>query len=88
LLDATPAALFGALASPFINTLQVSITHMAVAPITQLRFTPPPNDVHGITKSGLKAALLSVLAYTGYDAFVDLNAVADAGSGAKIPCCG
>jgi hypothetical protein len=34
--------------------------------------------VHGITKTGLKAALLSVLAYTGYDAFVDVNAVADA----------
>jgi hypothetical protein len=28
---------------------------------------PPPNDVHGITKAGLRQALLSVLAYTGYD---------------------
>jgi hypothetical protein len=68
---------------PFFSATKSSkfpITHMfdAVAPYYPIAFTPPPNDVHGITKSGLKKALLSVLSYTGYDAFVDVNAAADA----------
>lgn len=64
---------------PFFSATKSSkfpITHIfdAVAPYYPIAFTPPPNDVHGITKSGLKKALLSVLAYTGYDAFVVVDA--------------
>jgi len=33
----------------------------AVAPYYPIQFTPPPNDVHGITKEGLQMALLAVL---------------------------
>ena len=68
---------------PFFSATKSSkfpIIHIfdAVAPYYPIAFTPPPNDVHGITKTGLKKALLSVLAYTGYDAFVVVDAAADA----------
>lgn len=39
----------------------------AVSPYYPIQFTPPPNDVHGITKEGLTAALWNVLAFADYD---------------------
>lgn len=40
----------------------------AVAPYYPIHFTPPPNDVYGITRQGLHEALMAVLCFTGYDA--------------------
>jgi hypothetical protein len=75
---------------PFFSATKSStfpITHMfdAVAPYYPISFTPPPNDVHGITKTGLKKALFSVLAYTGYDAFVVVDAATDAAAAGAGP---
>ena len=39
----------------------------AVAPYYPIQFTPPPNNVHGITREGLHSALISVLTYTKMD---------------------
>jgi len=39
----------------------------AVAPYYPIQFTPPPNNIHGITREGLHSALISVLAFTGMD---------------------
>jgi len=39
----------------------------AIAPYYPIQFTPPPNNVHGITKSGLRDALLDIMGYTSYD---------------------
>ena len=39
----------------------------AVAPYYPIQFTPPPNDVHGITREGLTRALWNVLSYTEND---------------------
>lgn len=44
----------------------------AVAPYFPIQFTPPPNNVHGITREGLNSALLAVLCYTK----MDRNAIA------------
>jgi hypothetical protein len=40
----------------------------AVAPYFPIQFTPPPNNIHGISRIGLHSALVSVLTYTRYDA--------------------
>ena len=40
----------------------------AVAPYYPIQFTPPPNNVHGITRSGLHSSLVSVLTFGGADA--------------------
>jgi len=40
----------------------------AVAPYYPIHFTPPPNDVYGITRQGLHEALMAVLCFKGYDA--------------------
>ena len=54
----------------------------AVAPYYPIQFTPPPNDVHGITREGLSTALWNVLSYTdndkvllqkGHDSMVSLS---------------
>ena len=42
----------------------------AVAPYFPIQFTPPPNDIHGITRESLHQALLRVLTFTGVDAGV------------------
>ena len=42
----------------------------AVSPYFPIQFTPPPNDVHGITREGLHNALISVLTFTKFDASV------------------
>ena len=42
----------------------------AVAPYFPVQFTPPPNDIHGITRESLHQALLRVLTFTGIDAGV------------------
>lgn len=39
----------------------------AVAPYYPVNFTPPPNDNHGVTRAGLKQALMSVLSFYSYD---------------------
>ena len=39
----------------------------AVAPYYPIQFTPPPNNIHGITREGLHSALISVLTYTKVD---------------------
>ena len=39
----------------------------AIAAYYPIQFTPPPNDVHGITRQGLNDALLAVLCSTQYD---------------------
>lgn len=39
----------------------------AVAPYYPIQFTPPPNNVHGITREGLHSELISVLTYTKMD---------------------
>lgn len=39
----------------------------AVAPYFPIQFTPPPNNVHGITREGLNSALLAVLCHTKMD---------------------
>jgi len=39
----------------------------AVAPYYPIQFTPPPNDVHGITREGLSTALWNLLSYTEND---------------------
>jgi hypothetical protein len=39
----------------------------AVAPYYPIQFTPPPNNVHGITREGLHSALISVLTFTKMD---------------------
>ncbi len=39
----------------------------AVAPYYPIQFTPPPNNIHGITRQGLHSALISVLTYTAMD---------------------
>jgi hypothetical protein len=39
----------------------------AVAPYFPIQFTPPPNNIHDITREGLHASLLSVLTYTKLD---------------------
>lgn len=39
----------------------------AVAPYYPIQFSPPPNDIHGITREGLHKALLSVLTFTKVD---------------------
>eukprot|EP00980_Cylindrotheca_fusiformis_P004458 scaffold953_cov141-Cylindrotheca_fusiformis.AAC.2 len=40
----------------------------AVAPYYPVQFTPPPNNIHRITREGLHEALVSVLCYTNMDA--------------------
>lgn len=42
----------------------------AVAPYFPIQFTPPPNDIHGITREGLHQTLLAVLTFTDIDAGV------------------
>ncbi len=39
----------------------------AVAPYYPIQFTPPPNNIHGITREGLHSALVSVLTFTEMD---------------------
>ena len=39
----------------------------AVAPYYPIQFTPPPNNIHGITREGLHSSLVSVLTFTGMD---------------------
>lgn len=39
----------------------------AVAPYFPIQFTPPPNDIHGITREGLHEALIAVLTFTKMD---------------------
>ena len=39
----------------------------AVAPYYPIQFTPPPNNIHGITREGLHTALTSVLTFTAMD---------------------
>jgi hypothetical protein len=39
----------------------------AVAPYFPIQFTPPPSNVHGITREGLQEALLAVLTFTAVD---------------------
>ena len=39
----------------------------AVAPYYPIQFTPPPNNIHGITREGLHSALISVLTFTEMD---------------------
>lgn len=39
----------------------------AVAPYFPIQFTPPPNNIHGISRIGLHSALVSVLIYTSFD---------------------
>ena len=41
----------------------------AVSPYYPIQFTPPPNDIHGITREGLHQALISVLNYTKMDEY-------------------
>ena len=70
-------SLFGTLLKAFypfflaakIGAFPVTELFDAVAPYYPIQFTPPPNDVHGISKTGLRQALLSVLGFTGYDIF-------------------
>ena len=52
-------------ASNAFPTLQV---FDAVAPYFPIQFSPPPNNIHGITREGLHSSLLSVLTFTGLDA--------------------
>lgn len=40
----------------------------AVAPYFPIQFTPPPNNIHGISRIGLHSALVSVLTHTKFDA--------------------
>jgi hypothetical protein len=49
------------------NTVIVSIFFDAVSPYYPVQFHPPPNDVHGITRSSLRKAVLRVLSCTLYD---------------------
>lgn len=49
------------------GTFPITDLFDAVAPYYPIQFTPPPNDVHGISKAGLRQALLSILASTDYD---------------------
>ena len=65
---------------PFFQTSTTTATKFpilnlfdAVAPYYPIHFTPPPNDVYGITRQGLHDALMSVLCYTGYDAMEASN---------------
>jgi hypothetical protein len=60
---------------PFFETKTATVTRFpilnlfdAVAPYYPIHFTPPPNDVFGITRQGLHGALMAVLCFTGYDA--------------------
>jgi hypothetical protein len=39
----------------------------AVAPYYPIQFTPPPNNIHGITREGLHSELISVLTFTKMD---------------------
>lgn len=39
----------------------------AVAPYYPIQFTPPPNNIHGITREGLHTELISVLTFTRMD---------------------
>lgn len=39
----------------------------AAAPYYPIQFTPPPNNIHGITREGLHSALISVLSFTKMD---------------------
>jgi hypothetical protein len=41
----------------------------AVAPYYPIQFTPPPNDVHGITRQNLHESLMAILCFTAYDSF-------------------
>ena len=41
----------------------------AVAPYYPIQFTPPPNDVHGISRQGLHASLMAILCFTDFDPF-------------------
>ena len=54
-----------------ISSVQFPIVNIfdAVAPYYPIQFTPPPNDVHGITRQGLHESLMAVLCFTGYDSF-------------------
>jgi hypothetical protein len=39
----------------------------AVAPYFPIQFTPPPNNIHGITREGLNGALIAVLCFVKMD---------------------
>ena len=39
----------------------------AVAAYYPIQFTPPPNNIHGITREGLRSALVNVLCFTALD---------------------
>jgi len=47
------------------NTIQFPMGEIfdAVAPYYPIQFTPPPNNIHGISRDGLHGALMSVLCY-------------------------
>jgi hypothetical protein len=49
------------------NTFPIMAVFEAVAPYYPIQFTPPPNDAHGITRKGLRMALLAALSFTGFD---------------------
>jgi hypothetical protein len=53
------------------SSVQFPIVNLfdAVAPYYPIQFTPPPNDVHRITRHGLRESLMAVLCFTAYDSF-------------------
>lgn len=62
--------LFGNLAETFVilkDKFPVSELFDATAPYYPINFHPPPNDVHGITRQGLRRAVLTILSCTDYD---------------------
>eukprot|EP00934_Nitzschia_sp_Nitz4_P007072 Nitzschia sp. Nitz4//scaffold162_size51285//42345//45968//NITZ4_006977-RA/size51285-processed-gene-0.92-mRNA-1//1//CDS//3329537997//7062//frame0 len=59
---------------PFFKTCQAQDTIFpteevfdVVSQYFPIQFTPPPNDIHGITREGLHSDLLHVLTFTAYD---------------------
>lgn len=50
-----------------VRTVPIGEIFEVVAPYYPIQFTPPPNDVHGITRDGLRGALLSILRNFNYD---------------------
>ncbi len=52
---------------PLVSTMPIGEIFEVVAPYYPIQFTPPPNDTHGITREGLRGALLSILRNFDYD---------------------
>jgi hypothetical protein len=70
LIHATQVAFYEWFTSNVENSTQVFPNEDffdAVAPYYPIQFTPPPNNIHGITREGLHSELISVLTFTKMD---------------------